>query len=313
MGILMILHKSVLLNECINNLHIKSDGIYVDATLGYGGHSEEILKRLKTGYLYCFDQDIEAIKNSQERLSKVGNNFKIIKSNFANITEKLIDEGINKVDGIIFDLGVSSPQLDNGERGFSYHKDAILDMRMDKDNELDAKYVVNKYEYNDLVRILRDYGDEKYAPSIANNIIKYRQNKEIETTLELVDIIKKSMPARELRDGHPAKRTFQAIRIHVNHELEVLSIALEKSIKLLKVGGRLCVISFHSKEDSIVKKIFKKYSEVDASMKNLPFIPEEYSPKIKVVESNITASASELEENNRARSAKLRVIEKIRK
>ncbi len=309
----MILHKSVLLNECIDNLHIREDGIYVDATLGYGGHSEEILKRLTTGRLYCFDQDIEAINKSKERLSKVGDNFKIIKSNFANITEKLIDEGINKVDGIIFDLGVSSPQLDNGERGFSYHKDAILDMRMDKDNELDAKYVVNKYEYNDLVRILRDYGDEKYAPSIANNIIKYRQNKEIETTLELVDIIKKSMPARELRDGHPAKRTFQAIRIHVNHELEVLSIALEKSIKLLKVGGRLCVISFHSKEDSIVKKIFKKYSEVDASMKNLPFIPEEYSPKIKVVESNITASASELEENNRARSAKLRVIEKIRK
>lgn len=308
----MILHKSVLLNECINNLHIKSDGIYVDATLGYGGHSEEILKRLKNGYLYCFDQDSEAIKNSQERLSKVGDNYKIIKSNFANITEKLNEEGINKVDGIIFDLGVSSPQLDNGERGFSYHKDAVLDMRMDKDNTLDAKYVVNKYEYNDLVRILRDYGDEKYAPSIAKNIIKYRTDKEIETTLELVDIIKKSMPARELRDGHPAKKTFQAIRIEVNHELDVLNIALEKSIELLKAGGRLCVISFHSKEDSIVKRIFKKYSEVDQSMRNLPFIPEEYSPKIKVIESNITASNSELEENNRARSAKLRVIEKIK-
>lgn len=307
-----MLHKSVLLNECIDNLHIHEDGIYVDATLGYGGHSEEILKRLKTGYLYCFDQDIEAIKNSQERLSKVGNNFKIIKSNFANITEKLNEEGINKVDGIIFDLGVSSPQLDNGERGFSYHQDAILDMRMDKDNKLDAKYVVNKYEYNDLVRILRDYGDEKYAPSIAKNIIKYRTDKEIETTLELVSIIKKSMPARELRDGHPAKRTFQAIRIEVNHELDVLNIALEKSIQLLKKGGRLCVISFHSKEDSIVKRIFKKYSEVDASMRNLPFIPEEYSPKVKVIESNITASTNELEENNRARSAKLRVIEKIK-
>ena len=308
----MILHKSVLLNECIENLHIREDGIYVDATLGYGGHSEEILKRLKTGYLYCFDQDIEAIKNSQERLSKVGANFKIIKSNFANITEKLEEEGIHKVDGIIFDLGVSSPQLDNGERGFSYQKDAILDMRMDKDNTLDAQYVVNKYEYNDLVRILRDYGDEKYAPSIARNIIKYRTNKEIETTLELVDIIKKSMPARELREGHPAKRTFQAIRIEVNHELDVLNIALESSIKLLKIGGRLCVISFHSKEDSIVKRIFKKYSEVDASMKNLPFIPEEYSPKIRVIESNITASMIELEDNNRARSAKLRVIEKIK-
>lgn len=308
----MILHKSVLLNECIENLHILEDGIYVDATLGYGGHSEEILKRLKTGYLYCFDQDIEAIKNSQERLSKVGANFKIIKSNFANITEKLNEEGIDKVDGIIFDLGVSSPQLDNGERGFSYQKDAILDMRMDKDNTLDAQYVVNKYEYNDLVRILRDYGDEKYAPSIARNIIKYRTNKEIETTLELVDIIKKSMPARELREGHPAKRTFQAIRIEVNHELEVLNIALESSIDLLKVGGRLCVISFHSKEDSIVKRIFKKYSEVDSSMKNLPFIPEEYSPKIRVIESNITASMIELEDNNRARSAKLRVIEKIK-
>lgn len=308
----MILHKSVLLNECILNLHIKSDGIYVDATLGYGGHSEEILKRLTTGRLYCFDQDIEAINKSQERLSKVGDNYTIIKSNFANITEELQKKNITKVDGIIFDLGVSSPQLDNGERGFSYHKDAILDMRMDKDNELDAKYVVNKYEYNDLVRIMRDYGDEKYATSIARNIIKYRQNKEIETTLELVDIIKSSMPARELRDGHPAKRVFQAIRIEVNHELDVLNIALENSIKLLKVGGRLCVISFHSKEDSIVKRIFKKYSEVDASIRNLPFIPEEYSPKIRVIESNIIASESEIEENNRARSAKLRVIEKIK-
>lgn len=307
-----MLHKSVLLNECIDNLHIKSDGIYVDATLGYGGHSEEILKKLTTGFLYCFDQDIEAIKASQERLSKVGNNFKIIKSNFANITEKLEEEGISKVDGIIFDLGVSSPQLDNGERGFSYHQEAILDMRMDKDNKLDAKYVVNKYEYNDLVRILRDYGDEKYASSIAKNIIKYRSNKVIETTLELVDIIKSSMPARELRDGHPAKRAFQAIRIEVNHELEVLNIALEKSIKLLTIGGRLCVISFHSKEDSIVKRIFKKYSEIDASMKMLPFVPEKYLPKIKVIESNITASNYELEENNRARSAKLRVIEKIK-
>lgn len=307
-----MLHKSVLLKECIDNLHIREDGIYVDATLGYGGHSEEILKRLRNGFLYCFDQDIEAINASQQRLSKVGNNFKIIKSNFANITEKLQEENVSKVDGIIFDLGVSSPQLDNGERGFSYHQDAILDMRMDKDNPLSAKDVVNKYEYNDLVRILRDYGDEKYASSIAKNITKYRENKEIETTLELVGIIKSSMPARELREGHPAKRTFQAIRIEVNHELEVLNIALEKSIELLKIGGRLCVISFHSKEDSIVKRIFKKYSEVDASIRNLPFIPKEYSPKIKVVESNTKASASELEENNRARSAKLRVIEKIK-
>ena len=307
-----MLHKSVLLNECIESLHILDDGIYVDATLGYGGHSEEVLKRLKKGYLFSFDQDEEAIRESQKRLSKVSNNYEIIKSNFANMALCLKERNIDKVDGILFDLGVSSPQLDNAERGFSYHKDARLDMRMDRSQELDAKYVVNNYEYNDLVRIMRDYGDEKYASSIARNIIKYRDNKEINTTFELVDIIKSSMPMKELRDGHPAKRVFQAIRIEVNKELDVLTSALEDAISLLKVGGRICVITFHSKEDSIVKKIFKKYSEVDSNMSRLPFVPEEYLPKIKIIASNIVPGRDELEENNRARSAKLRVIEKIR-
>ena len=307
-----MLHKSVLLNECIESLHILDDGIYVDAILGYGGHSEEVLKRLKKGYLFSFDQDEEAIRESQKRLSKVSNNYEIIKSNFANMALCLKERNIDKVDGILFDLGVSSPQLDNAERGFSYHKDARLDMRMDRSQELDAKYVVNNYEYNDLVRIMRDYGDEKYASSIARNIIKYRDNKEINTTFELVDIIKSSMPMKELRDGHPAKRVFQAIRIEVNKELDVLTSALEDAISLLKVGGRICVITFHSKEDSIVKKIFKKYSEVDSNMSRLPFVPEEYLPKIKIIASNIVPGRDELEENNRARSAKLRVIEKIR-
>ena len=307
-----MLHKSVLLNECIESLHINESGIYVDATLGYGGHSEEVLKRLKKGYLFSFDQDEEAIRESQKRLSKVSNNFEIIKSNFANMALCLKERNIDKVDGILFDLGVSSPQLDNAERGFSYHKDAILDMRMDRSQKLDAKYVVNNYEYNDLVRILRDYGDEKYASSIARNIIKCRQDKEINTTFDLVDIIKSSMPMKELRNGHPGKRVFQAIRIEVNKELDVLASALNDAIELLKVGGRICIITFHSKEDSIVKNIFKKYSEVDSNISKLPFVPDEYLPKIKIIDSNITPSDKELEENNRARSAKLRVIEKIR-
>lgn len=306
------MHKSVLLLEVINYLNVKEDGIYVDATLGYGGHSSLILKSLRSGHLYAIDQDEMAIESSRERLSKVSDNYTIIKANFANMKDELNKRGITSVDGIIFDLGVSSPQLDYSERGFSFHNDAILDMRMDRDNELDAKYVVNNYSYDELVRILRDYGEEKYANSIARNIVLEREKKEIVTTFELVDIIKRSMPQRELKGHHPARKTFQAIRIEVNHELDVLKVALEDSIDLLKVGGRLCVITFHSKEDKIVKDIFKKYSEVSNELKGLPFIPEEYSPRIKIIESNLTPSQEELLENNRARSAKLRVIEKVR-
>lgn len=304
------MHKTVLLNEAIDNLNVKEDGIYVDATLGFGGHSGLILKRVKRGFLFAFDQDEMAIEYSDKKLSEIGNNYEIIKSNFVNLKEELNKRGINKIDGIVFDLGVSSPQLDIPERGFSYHNDASLDMRMDRDKEFSAYDVVNTYSYNDLVRILREYGEEKYASSIANNIIKIRENKKIETTLELVEVIKKSMPYKAMKDSHPARKTFQAIRIEVNNELGVLRDALEGAIEMLNVGGRISVITFHSLEDKIVKEIFNKYSKVDSSLSKLPFIPKEYLPKFKLI-ANITPSKEELEENNRARSSRLRVIERI--
>lgn len=304
------MHKTVLLNEAIDNLNVKEDGIYVDATLGFGGHSGLILKRVKRGFLFAFDQDEMAIEYSEKKLAEIGNNYEIIKSNFANLKEELGKRNINKIDGIVFDLGVSSPQLDIAERGFSYHNDAPLDMRMDRDKDFTASDVVNTYSYNDLVRILRDYGEEKYASSIANNIIKYRETKKIETTLELVEIIKKSMPYKAMRDSHPARKTFQAIRIEVNDELNVLREALEEAISMLNVGGRISVITFHSLEDRIVKEIFNKYSKVDSSLSKLPFIPKEYLPKYKII-ANITPSKEELEDNNRARSSRLRVLEKI--
>jgi len=307
-----MLHKSVLLNESIENLNIKDGGIYVDATMGYGGHSKEILKRNKTGYLYGFDQDEYAVDYSNKFLLEFGNNFTIIKSNFANMKNELSKLGINKVDGILFDLGVSSVQLDQDERGFSFHKDARLDMRMDRSVSFSAYDVVNGYEYSDLVRILRDYGEEKYATSIAKNIIKFRENKNIETTFELVDIIKSSMPMKAMRDSHPARRTFQAIRIEVNHELDVLIEAMEQAIDMLAVGGRLCVITFQSLEDRIVKNIFKKYGEVDSKIKNLPFIPEEYLPRLEIITKGIVASDLELKDNYRAHSARLRVVQKIK-
>ena len=304
-------HKSVLLKESIDFLNIKSDGVYVDATLGYGGHSLEILKRINKGFLFAFDQDSEAILYSTERLKEY-DNFKIIKSNFANMYECLVKENVSKVDGILFDIGVSSMQLDEGYRGFSYHNDAPLDMRMDTDSGFSAYNVVNDYSYNDLVRVIRDYGEEKYASSIARNIVKCREEKKIKTTLELVEIIKKSMPIREMREGHPARKTFQAIRIEVNHELEVLESGIRQAIDLLNVGGRLCVITFHSLEDRIVKNIFREYSEIDSKFVRLPEVPLEYMPKLKVISKGVVPSEEELEENNRARSARLRVVEKIR-
>lgn len=305
------MHKSVLLNEVIANMNIKDDGIYVDATLGFGGHSSSILKEIKKGFLFAFDQDEEAISSSYERLSKSYDNFLIIKDNFVNMRKRLMEQNVSCVDGILFDLGVSSPQLDEAYRGFSYHNDARLDMRMDRNNKLSAYEVVNDYDEDDLARIIYNYGEEKYAKSIARNIVKYRKNKNIETTLELVDIIKSSMPYKAMRDTHPAKRTFQAIRIEVNDELNVLKSALEQALDLLKVNGRICVITFHSLEDRIVANTFKKYSEVDSNVANLPYIPEEYLPKFKVV-GKFTPSKEEISENNRARSAKLRVIERIR-
>ncbi len=305
------MHKTVLLEETIDNLDVKEDGIYVDATLGFGGHSGLILKRIKRGFLFAFDQDEMAIDYSFKKLSAIGNNFEIIKSNFSKLKKELEKRTITKVDGFVFDLGVSSPQLDIAERGFSYHKDAKLDMRMDTSSSFSAYNVVNEYSYDDLVRILKNYGEERYASSIARNIVKKREEKEITTTFELVDIIKSSMPIKAMKDSHPARKTFQAIRIEVNHELDVLDVALDSALELLKVGGRIAVITFHSLEDRIVKEKFNKCSKLSDDLSKLPFVPEEYLPKFKIV-ANISPSKEEIEENNRSRSARLRVIERIK-
>ena len=308
MGYLM--HKSVLLNESINGLNIKEDGIYVDCTLGYAGHSSEILKRLKKGYLYAFDQDDEAILASKAKLNSIASNYEIIKSNFVNLKEELNKRGVTKVDGILFDLGVSSPQLDNAYRGFSYHEDAKLDMRMDKDNPLSAYQVVNDYSESDLITIFYRYGEERYSKSIARKIVDYRKNKKIETTLELVEIIKSAVPEKYKRETHPAKRCFQAIRIEVNKELEVFEIALKDAIEILNTNGRICVITFHSLEDKICKEIFKKNSEVNKVFKGLPNIPKEYMPRLKII-GKYAPTKEELDDNNRSRSSTLRIAEKL--
>lgn len=303
------MHYSVLLKESIEGLNIKPNGIYVDCTLGYGGHSEEILKSLDSGFLYSFDQDKEAINYSQERLSKVGNNFKIIYSNFEHIDEKLEELGVNKVDGILFDLGFSSPQIDDASRGFSFMKDAKLDMRMDKNQKLDAYTVVNTYKEEELTNIFYKYAEEKFSRNIARNIVK---NRPINSTLELVEVIKSSVPVKYALTRHPERVIFQAIRIEVNQELKVLENVLPKAIDLLNQGGRISVITFHSLEDRIVKQTFKKYSEVDELVKGLPVIPDEYKPKIKLVNKKpILPSDEECEENSRSKSSKLRIIERV--
>ena len=305
------MHYSVLLEESIKHLNLKEDSVIVDCTLGYAGHSSKVLKEIKKGFLFAFDQDDEAIKYSKEKLDKIADNYEIIRSNFVNLKEELQKRNISGVDGVLYDLGVSSPQLDNKERGFSFHADARLDMRMDTKQKLSAYEVVNSYSYNDLVRIFRVYGEEKFATSIAKNIVTIRESKKIETTLELAEIIKNSVPEKYRREKHPARKVFQAIRIEVNNELNVFENSLNQALDLVKVGGRICVITFHSLEDRICKDIFKRVSSVDPSLKNLPIIPEEYQPKFKVV-ANIEPSAHELEENNRSRSARLRVIERVR-
>lgn len=307
------MHISVLKDELINNLNLKEDSIIVDGTLGYAGDSSIILERIKKGFLFAFDQDSEAIEYSTNVLNKIGTNFTIIKSNFVNLKQELNKRGIEKIDGAIFDLGVSSPQLDNGRRGFSYHEDARLDMRMDKDNPLDAYYVVNNYDLNDLTRIFRDYGEDKFAYQIAKKIVKQREEKPIETTLELVEAIKSAVPEKEKRKKHPAKQIFQAIRIEVNHELDVIKPALEQALEMLNVGGRVEVITFHSLEDKIVKKYFKEVCSIDDKIKGLPNIPKAYLPDFKlVVNKAIIPTDKELENNNRARSAKLRIIERVK-
>lgn len=300
------MHKSVLLIESINGLNIKPDGTYIDCTLGYAGHSGEILKRLETeGFLFAFDQDEEAVKYSYDKLSKIGNNFKIFHTNFRNIKECITD----KVDGILFDLGVSSPQLDDASRGFSFHKDAPLDMRMDKRQELDAYKVVNTYPLEKLIDILYIYGEEVNAKSIAKGIIS---NRPINTTLELADVIKENVPISYRKKSNPCRKTFQAIRIEVNSELSILDSSLMDAFSLLKPNGRMCVITFHSLEDRIVKNVFKKLCSDDINSKNLPVVPLEMRAKAKLITKKpIIPSGSELELNNRSRSAKLRIIEKL--
>lgn len=304
-------HIPVLLKEVIENLNIKEDGIYLDLTLGRAGHSSEILKRIPKGMLIGVDQDIEAIQASSERLNKIGSNYKIVHSNFIHVNEILDSLGIDKVDGILMDLGVSSPQFDNPLRGFSYREDAPLDMRMDQRSELTAREIVNTYNFEKLTYIFRAYGDEKYAASIANNIIKKRNEKPIETTFQMVDIIKMSKPMKELKKvGHPAKQVFQALRIAVNDELNVLTSALEDTLGRLKPnGGRLAVITFHSGEDRIVKNIFKEYAVSEGNRNNFP-LHEEEKPYRLVNHKVIIASEEELQNNHRSVSAKLRVIER---
>ncbi len=306
-------HISVLLEESISSLNLKDDSIIVDCTLGYGGHSSNILARIKKGFLFAFDQDSEAIRHSTDRLNAVGTNFTIIKSNFVHLKEKLNELNVDQVDGVLFDLGVSSPQLDDGERGFSYHEDARLDMRMDQDNPLSAYEVVNNYSKEELSRIFFKYGEDKFSNNIAKKIVEYRTMKPIETTLELVEIIKMAVPMKFRKEKHPARQIFQAIRIEVNKELDVIEPALEQALSMLKVGGRVAVITFHSLEDRLVKNYFKEKCAIDERLKGMPNIPEQYLPDFSlVVNKAISPSEEELENNPRARSAKLRVIERIK-
>ena len=302
-------HYSVLKNETIEALNIKSDGIYVDATVGYAGDSIEILKRIKSGYLYGFDQDDEAIKYSNDVLKVIGDNFKLYLSNFVNMKEYLTNDGIKEVDGILFDLGFSSPQIDDEKRGFSFMNDGPLDMRMSKSG-ISAKELINKLSEEELTKIFYEYGEEKQSRIIAKTIKKKASS--INTTLELVEAIKDAVGANYFYKQHPERKIFQAIRIAVNDELNVLERVLPDAIRMLKPGGRLAVITFHSLEDRIVKKVFKHYSEVDPIVKGLVEIPDEYKPLIRLVNKKvIVPSDEELSENSRSRSAKLRIIERI--
>lgn len=304
-------HIPVLLNETIEGLNIKPDGIYLDLTLGRGGHSGEILKRLTSGHLYGVDQDQEAINESEKYLKTISSNFTLVHSNFSYIDEILENLDIKYVDGVLMDLGVSSPQFDEGYRGFSYREDAPLDMRMDQRNDLTAYKIVNTYTLDEIFKIIRDYGEDKFAYSIAKNVVKYRENKPIETTFELVEIIKRSKPEKELRKvGHPAKQVFQALRIAVNDELNVLTNTLDKVLKHLRPGGgRLAVITFHSLEDRITKNCFKEASIEEGNRYDFPIKGEEKEYRL-INRKPIIASENELKENHRSVSAKLRIIER---
>lgn len=311
-------HTTVLLHETVDGLAIKPDGIYVDCTLGGAGHSEYLLSQLNMdGHLYAFDQDQKAIDNAKIRLAEYvqKNQVTFVKANFRELTAELNHLGVTEVDGILYDLGVSSPQLDEAERGFSYHQDAPLDMRMDQDAPLSAYQVVNDYSYHELVKIFFRYGEEKFSKQIARVIERKREEQPIETTGQLVDIIKEVIPAPARRKGgHPAKRVFQAIRIAVNDELGAIESSLEQAIDLLAIEGRVSVITFHSLEDRIVKTMFKEFSTPKDMPPGLPMVPEEFQPVLKLVNRKpIVASEEELNENNRARSAKLRIAEKVKK
>lgn len=307
-------HISVLLNEAIENLNIKEDGIYVDLTLGRGGHSSVILSKLSKGKLYAFDKDADAINESKDRLNAISSNFEIIYDDFRNFRNDLDRRDIQYVDGILADLGVSSPQFDSDERGFSYRSNAKLDMRMDKNQSLDAYKIINNYSLEDLTRIFKEYGEDKYSYQIAKEIVKQRDIKPIETTFELVDIIKKVKPNRELiKKGHPAKQIFQALRIEVNDELGALKEMLKDAINSLNVGGRLVVISFHSLEDRIVKNAFNEVSKIEGNRHNVFSLPTiEDEPKYKQIGKLIIPSEQEILENPRSKSAKMRVLERVR-
>lgn len=309
----MFQHETVLLKETVDSLNIKPDGVYVDCTLGGAGHSAYLLSQLSdAGHLFAFDQDNKALAHAKERLKEYEGQVTFIKSNFRYIKEALLEVGINEVDGILYDLGVSSPQLDERERGFSYHQDAPLDMRMDQEAELTARDVVNDWRYEDLVRIFFRYGEEKFSKQVAREIERRREVAPIETTGELVDAIKAAIPAPARRKGgHPAKRVFQAIRIAVNDELGAVEDSLKEAMDLLKPGGRISVITFHSLEDRITKQMFTEEAKGPELPPGLPIIPDEYKPKMKLVTRKpILPSEEELAANNRARSAKLRVVER---
>ncbi|MGM9951492.1 MAG: 16S rRNA (cytosine(1402)-N(4))-methyltransferase RsmH [Lysinibacillus sp.] len=310
----MFNHTTVLLKETVDGLNVHPDGIYVDCTLGGAGHSEYLVKQLSSkGRLICFDQDTVAIENAKVRLADYLDRITFVHSNFRYIKEELHKLGIEEVDGILYDLGVSSPQLDTPERGFSYHHDAPLDMRMDQTAELSAFHVVNEWAYEDLVRIFFRYGEEKFSKQVARKIEEARKKAPIETTGQLVDLIKEGIPAAARRKGgHPAKRIFQAIRIAVNDELGAAEDSLVDAIDLLKVGGRISVITFHSLEDRLCKALFKEASSIPELPPGLPIIPEDMKPTLKLITRKpILPSDEELAENNRSRSAKLRIAEKI--
>ncbi|MGG0246800.1 16S rRNA (cytosine(1402)-N(4))-methyltransferase RsmH [Peribacillus frigoritolerans] len=309
----MFQHTTVLLKETVDGLNIKPDGIYVDCTLGGAGHSEYLLSQLSDkGRLYAFDQDETAIRNAKEKLESYGERIVLVPNNFKYLKEELNARGIEKVDGILYDLGVSSPQLDTPERGFSYNHDAPLDMRMDQGAAISAYDVVNTWSFHDLLRIFFQYGEEKFSKQIARKIEAAREIKPIETTFELVELIKDGIPAPARRKGgHPAKRVFQAIRIAVNDELGVFEDSLEQAISLLDKEGRISVITFHSLEDRICKTVFKKASSMPDLPPGLPVIPDEFKPTMKIITRKpILPSEEELEGNNRSRSAKLRIAEK---